>query len=171
MCIPYVDPALVETRQQMFRFTYGFTCTCPSCTTLKLRIDTSRPAPDEEELGYLETSLCKFVFPVPHPDIIRLPDSPVNLETIPSEILPIFRESCLTSLSESFSTLSHDGPFKSALEIGMTILAFYVVIYPPNYPQIGGFPGFPSSFQAESNSLVNQGCICWKWQRQHGMPS
>ncbi|KAF8424445.1 hypothetical protein L210DRAFT_3568075 [Boletus edulis BED1] len=136
ICIPYVDPALVETRQQMFRFTYGFACSCPSCAAFK-RIDTSQPAPDKAGLESLGTSLRKFVFQDPRPDITRLPSSPVNLETVPVEISPIFRESCLTSLCESFSAFSHDGPFESALEVGLTILAFYVVIYPPNYPQIG----------------------------------
>lgn len=136
ICIPYVDPALLETRQQMFQFTYGFTCTCLSCTAFKL-LDASWPVPDRKELEYLGTSLRDFVFPDQYPDATRLPSSPVNLETIPSEILRIFRESCLTSLCESFSTFSHDGPFESALEVGLIILAFYVVIYPPNYPQIG----------------------------------
>ena len=122
----------------MFRFTYGFTCTCPSCTAFKL-LDTSQPAPDREELDSLGTSLREYVFPDPYPDGIRLPSSPVDLKTVPSETLRIFRESCLTSLCESFSTFSHDGPFESALGVGLTVLAFYVVIYPPNYPQIGVF--------------------------------
>ncbi|KAH0832322.1 hypothetical protein J3R83DRAFT_13335 [Lanmaoa asiatica] len=136
ICIPYVDPALVETRQQMFRFTYGFACTCPSCAAFKL-LDASLPVPNWDELGSLGTSLREFVFPDPYPDAIRLPSSPVNLETVPLEILRVFREACLTSLCESFSTFSHDGPFESALEVGLTILAFYAVVYPPNYPQIG----------------------------------
>ncbi|KAF8557564.1 hypothetical protein OG21DRAFT_1406979 [Imleria badia] len=136
ICIPYVDPALVETRQHMFRFTYGFMCTCPSCTAFKL-LDISQPVPEKSALESLSSRLCEFVFPDSHPDAIRLPSSQVHLETVPAEILRIFRESCLTSLCESFSAFSHDGPFESALKIGLTILAFYVVIYPPNYPQIG----------------------------------
>lgn len=129
----------------MFRFTYGFTCTCSSCTAFKL-LDASWSVPDREELGSLGTSLCEFVFPDQFPDAIRLPTSPVNLETVPFEILRIFRESCLTSLCESFSIFSHDGPFETALEIGLIVLAFYVVIYPPNYPQIGVFPDFSPGF-------------------------
>lgn len=61
----------------------------------------------------------------------------MNLETVPFTVLDILREACLTSLCESFSTFSHDGPYDSALEVGLKVLAFYVVIYPPNYPQIG----------------------------------
>lgn len=101
----------------------------------------SQPVPDTAELESLSTRLCKFVFPDSRPNAIRLPISPVNFETVPLEILHIFRESCLASLCESFSAFSHDGPFESALEVGLTILAFYVVIYPPNYPQIGVFSG------------------------------
>lgn len=122
----------------MFRFTYGFTCTCPSCTNLK-RFDASWPVPDGEVSDSIWDSLRNFMFPNKLPSEIRLPSSPVNLETIPLDILPVFRESCLTSLCESFSTFSHDGPFESAIEVGLTILAFYVAIYPPNYPQIGVF--------------------------------
>jgi hypothetical protein len=71
--------------------------------------------------------------------MIELPKEPVHLETVPSELLRMFRESCLTELCESFSSFSHDGPFESALEVGLIVLAFYVVIYPPNYPLIGVF--------------------------------
>lgn len=138
----------------MFRFTYGFMCTCPSCTAFKL-LDASWPIPEGEELGSLGTSLRELVSPDHCPDAIRLPSSPVNLGNIPLEILHIFRESCLTSLCESFSTFSHDGPFESALEVGLIILAFYVVIYPPNYPQIGVFPDFPLRSGSHQDELIH----------------
>ncbi|KAF9228438.1 SET domain-containing protein [Gyrodon lividus] len=136
ICIPYVDPALLETRQQMFQLTYGFTCICPSCTALN-RINIPQPAPDGKELASLGTALYQFLFLVSTPDAIKLPRAPIHLETVPSELLCLFRESCLTKLCESFSTFSHDGPFESALEVGLAVLAFYIVIYPCNYPQIG----------------------------------
>lgn len=122
----------------MFRLTYGFTCTCPSCIAFK-QLDTSLPVPDEGEFESFVTSLRDVVFPDSSPDAITLPNSPVDLETIPNRVMRILRESCLTRLCESFSTFSHDGPFESALQVGLTVLAFYVVIYPPNYPQIGVF--------------------------------
>ncbi|KAF8840609.1 SET domain-containing protein [Paxillus ammoniavirescens] len=136
ICIPYVDPALLETRQKMFQLTYGFTCTCLSCMALD-RLDIPHPAPAGKELISTGTALHHFLFPVPAPDMIELPKEPVHLETVPSGLLCMFRESCLTELCESFSSFSHDGPFESALEVGLIVLAFYVVIYPPNYPQIG----------------------------------
>lgn len=71
--------------------------------------------------------------------MIELLKEPVHLETVPSELLCLFRESCLTELCESFSSFRHDGPFESALEVGLVVLVFYAVIYPPNYPQIGVF--------------------------------
>ncbi|KAF9230193.1 hypothetical protein BU15DRAFT_91168 [Melanogaster broomeanus] len=137
ICIPYVDPALLETRQQMFQLTYGFTCTCPSCTALDRLKISQQPAPDGEELASLGSALQRFVFPVSTPDAIELPRAPVRPESVPSKLMSIFRESCLTKLCESFSTFSHEGPFESALEVGLTVLAFYTLVYPPNYPQIG----------------------------------
>ncbi|KIJ61103.1 hypothetical protein HYDPIDRAFT_97356 [Hydnomerulius pinastri MD-312] len=139
ICIPYVDPALVETRQQMFQLTYGFTCTCPSCTAFS-RVTLSQPAPDgEEEFTSLCVALRQFVFPDPVFDdpTIELPGAPIDPETVPSTLLPLLRESCLTKLCDVFSASSHDGPFDSALDVGLTVLAFYTIIYPPNYPQIG----------------------------------
>ena len=43
----------------------------------------------------------------------------------------------LPSLSEAFSKTSHEGPYAEAIDRGLTLLAFYVMLYPPNYPQIG----------------------------------
>ena len=79
------------------------------------------------------------MFPDPSPDVITLPSSPVNLEIVPVDVLPVLREACLAHFCELFSKSSHDGPFEVALRVGLTVLAFYVVIYPPNYPQIGMF--------------------------------
>ncbi|KAI6016485.1 hypothetical protein BKA83DRAFT_4336885 [Pisolithus microcarpus] len=61
VCISYVDPALLDTRRQIFRFTYGFTCTCPSCTTLSIVRTTSLPTPTSE--ADIATRLVNHVFP------------------------------------------------------------------------------------------------------------
>jgi SET and MYND domain-containing protein len=61
----------------------------------------------------------------------------INYRTIPNALLPLFRESYLARLSETFSSNSHEGLCDVALEAGVTLLAFYVLIYPVNYPQIG----------------------------------
>ncbi len=68
---------------------------------------------------------------------MRIPTAPGLFERLPKELYPIFHESYLPSLSEQFSKTSHEGPYADAVETGLTLLAFYVVVYPPNYPQIG----------------------------------
>ncbi|KAH7885040.1 hypothetical protein F5I97DRAFT_1937350 [Phlebopus sp. FC_14] len=139
ICLPYVDPALLETRQKMFQLTHGFTCDCPSCTALG-KIHVSGHASEAEEVfPSLCTSLRQYAFPsfTPENPVIELPEEPVDLTLVPAPLFSLLRESYLSRLCESFSSLSHDGPFESALDSGLTVLAFYTLIYPPNYPQIG----------------------------------
>jgi len=134
--IPYVDPALLETRQKMFKFTYGFTCTCASCRAL----DSIMPPPiDFEDISAHCTALRRHVFPAVTPDnpIIGLPDTPPDPSTFPRELQNILQEPLLAKLCELFRNASHDGPLEVAQEAGLAVLAFYVLIYPPNYPQIG----------------------------------
>ncbi|KAH7915857.1 hypothetical protein BJ138DRAFT_1141031 [Hygrophoropsis aurantiaca] len=137
ICIPYLDPALLQTRQQIFQLTYGFTCSCPSCIMME-NIGRLPPLPESEnELGALNTALRHFVFPSWEHDAseILLPAKPFT--EIPRSLFPVLHESYLTQLSESFSSTSHDGPSDTALDVGLTLLALYALIYPPNYPQIG----------------------------------
>lgn len=69
---------------------------------------------------------------------VRIPTRPGLFERLPAELYPIFHESYLPALSEQFSKTSHEGQYAEAVEAGLTLLAFYAVMYPPNYPQIGG---------------------------------
>ena len=63
VCITYVDPALTQTRQQMFSFTYGFRCSCPSCQFLD-KVGTIPEMPTRpEERTRLENELKSFVWP------------------------------------------------------------------------------------------------------------
>ncbi|KAF7979664.1 hypothetical protein HWV62_41651 [Athelia sp. TMB] len=137
ICIPYLDPALYQTRQQIFSLTYGFTCTCPSCIFVSEVGSISEPPKEDTERRKLEKSLRDFVFP----DLDRQPSSltlPLGwFQSVPAELLPALHESFLGSLTETFSAASHDGPYSRALDVGITILAVYCLIYPPNYPQIG----------------------------------
>ncbi|EGO23481.1 hypothetical protein SERLADRAFT_449865 [Serpula lacrymans var. lacrymans S7.9] len=136
ICITYLDPALLQSRQQIFELTYGFTCLCPSCALLN-RIGLIPPLPESDsELASLERALRTFVFPFHESGVsdLRLPTG--LLQNIPSELFPALCESYLTRLSEAFSKASHDGPFDIALDVGLTLLALYCLIYPPNYPQI-----------------------------------
>ena len=60
-----------------------------------------------------------------------------RLEHLPVGLRCVLREDYLSSLSEEFSRASHEGDHAVALDTGLTLLALYVVLYPPNYPQIG----------------------------------
>lgn len=136
--IPYVDPALLETRQKMFKFTYGFTCTCASCRALD-NIMSHQSLIDLEDISTHCAALRRHVFPTVTSDnpIISLPDTPPDLNNVPPELQDILQESLLAKLCELFRNASHDGPVEVAQETGLAVLAFYVLIYPPNYPQIG----------------------------------
>lgn len=56
---------------------------------------------------------------------------------IPRRFAPLLHETYLPDTSELFSKASHEGDYLNALSAGLTLLAFYVVVYPTNYPQIG----------------------------------
>ncbi|KAI6014668.1 hypothetical protein EDC04DRAFT_2578659 [Pisolithus marmoratus] len=140
ICISYVDPALLDTRQQIFQFTYGFTCICPSCTALSIVRRTSLPPPiSEADITSLSTRLVDHVFPrVTLSDLsITLPSTLSSLTALPPSLHGALHESVLTMLTDRFSTASHEGPSDVAWESGLAVLALYVLIYPPNYPQIG----------------------------------
>lgn len=136
ICIPYVDPALMESRQQIFEFTYGFSCTCPSCNFIST-LGSIPSLPDSEAtLAELDSTLQSFCFPSGDADDrtllvgLTLPDLPENLH-------PVLRESYLLRLTDAFSISSHEGSYHVALDVGLTVLAVYLLIYPENYPQIG----------------------------------
>ncbi|EIW81423.1 SET domain-containing protein [Coniophora puteana RWD-64-598 SS2] len=137
ICVPYLDPALLQSRQQGFQLTYGFTCTCPSCSVLDSIGRVPPPPSSREDQESLARALRTHAFPTSptstSPDFV-LPAGP---RTPPDVLLAALNESYLTSLSESFSAASHDGPYSDALNVGMTLLALYCTIYPQNYPQIG----------------------------------
>jgi hypothetical protein len=135
ICIPYADPALLQTRQKIFELSYGFRCTCTSCAFLA-RIEPFHAAPvDESSLTKLEESLRQLVFP--SGQVLPLPTSGLAHADVPSEIWPLLNEAYLERLSARFSKAAHGGDYAIAEEAGMTLLAYYVLIYPPNYPQIG----------------------------------
>ncbi|KAG6820728.1 hypothetical protein H0H93_012781 [Arthromyces matolae] len=132
ICIPYLDPAMLQTRQQIFRYTYGFKCSCPSCVELE-GFDVISPPSNSDELGGVASLLKAFVG-LDKP-FVTLPTKPGG--TIPSNLHCIFHEAYLSQLSESFSKASHGSQYDTAVEAGVTLLAAYILIYPPNYPQIG----------------------------------
>ncbi|KAG6909153.1 hypothetical protein DXG01_001905 [Tephrocybe rancida] len=112
ICIPYLDPAMLQTQ--------GF-------GALPL------PPNGSDELSFVARSLREFVgldqsFAV-------LPDKPTG--TVPQMLHHVFHETYLSNLSETFSKSSHELQYESAMDAGTTLLGAYILIYPPNYPQIG----------------------------------
>ncbi|KAG1849836.1 SET domain-containing protein [Suillus tomentosus] len=136
ICIPYVDPALIESRQQIFELTYGFSCTCPSCNFISTLGSIPSLPVSEAALQKLDNTLQKHCFLSSDIDDstpfvgLTLPDLPENLH-------PVLRESYLSRLTDTFSRSSHEGSYHVALDVGLTVLAVYLLIYPKNYPQIG----------------------------------
>uniref|UniRef100_A0A8H7XZH3 SET domain-containing protein n=1 Tax=Psilocybe cubensis TaxID=181762 RepID=A0A8H7XZH3_PSICU len=134
ICLPYLDPALLQTREQILEISYGFKCNCSSCSFLGHIGPLGEIPTDSNELSTLENQLRSFVAFNPMSDT-SLPA--ITMEELPPALHCFLRESYMTSLSEKFSNASHDGQFDVALESGATLLALYIVIYPTNYPQIG----------------------------------
>ncbi|KAL4258231.1 MUB1/samB family protein [Pleurotus pulmonarius] len=138
ICIPYLDPALLQTRQQIFQLTYGFQCTCISCEGLK-SVKSVGPIPDVPQdpvrLAALEYRLRTYIG-VDDLEHCLLHTKPIT-QSLPPEIRCFLKEDYIEHLSGVFSQSSHDGPYDRALESGTTLLAMYLLIYPENYPQIG----------------------------------
>lgn len=134
ICLPYLDPALLQTREQILEISYGFKCNCSSCSFLGQLGPLGEVPTDSNELLTLESQLCAFVAFNPMSDT-SLPA--ITMEALPPALHCFLRESYMAILSEKFSNASHEGQYDVALESGATLLALYLVIYPTNYPQIG----------------------------------
>jgi len=133
ICIPYLDPALSETRSKIFQISYGFKCACRSCTFLNTLIPLSPVPTGGSDRMRLAGELRQFAGI--HPGITSLPTT--QLEKLPAGLGCVLMEDYISSLSEEFSKASHEGVYTVAFDVGLTLLAIYVVIYPANYPQIG----------------------------------
>ncbi|PCH40034.1 hypothetical protein WOLCODRAFT_116534 [Wolfiporia cocos MD-104 SS10] len=135
--IPYLDPALPrDTRRNALQLNYGFTCTCQLCSSTEWLRSIPPPARGSQELIILETSLRMAVFGRSDRVAADVVDDRMT-HTIPEGLGPLFHESYLSDISERFSKASHEGGYAEALEIGLTQLALYCLVYPTNYPQIG----------------------------------
>ncbi|KAG5219766.1 SET domain-containing protein [Salix suchowensis] len=137
ICIPYLDPALLQTRQQIFQLTYGFQCTCISCEGLKSVGPIPEVPQDPARLVALEYRLRTYVG-VDDLEHYVLRTKPIT-QSLPPEISYFLKEDYIEHLSGVFGQSSHDGPYDRALESGVTLLAIYLLIYSENYPQIGSF--------------------------------
>ncbi|KAJ6613275.1 hypothetical protein B0H10DRAFT_241912 [Mycena sp. CBHHK59/15] len=131
ICLPYLDPALVQPRQQIFDLTYGFKCSCHSCLFFEKMGAIPGPPSDAAERDNLARKLIQFIATTPC-DALTLQSA-----QFPPALLSVFHESFISSLAETFRNASHDGSYALALDSGDVLLALYRLIYPPNYPQIG----------------------------------
>ncbi|OJA09411.1 hypothetical protein AZE42_03077 [Rhizopogon vesiculosus] len=136
ICISYVDPALIESRQQITHFTYGFSCTCPSCNFINT-IGAIPPLPvSEAALADLDNALQRFCIPSGDIDDHTLLAGSA-LQVLPKNLHCVLHEGYLSRLTDTFSESSHEGSYRVALNVGLSVFAMYLLIYPANYPQIG----------------------------------
>ncbi|KAI0823932.1 SET domain-containing protein [Trametes gibbosa] len=140
--IPYLDPALpYQTRKEALQANYGFTCGCSLCQ-FQRGIDPVNLPPergiesDIEALRKLDAALRVFALGA-DAQSLGVPNVSGLFQTTPPPLFSVFHESYLPSLSEVFSKTSHEGQYVDAVEAGLTLLALYALVYPPNYPQIG----------------------------------
>ncbi|KAF9475654.1 hypothetical protein BDN70DRAFT_883477 [Pholiota conissans] len=133
ICLTYLDPALLETREQLLEISHGFKCQCTSSLFLR-RIGRLPILPSTaSEISHISEGLRRFVGVES-----LLSHLPVKqIETIPPSLYCVLRESYMTGLSEIFSQGSHQGQYDIAIDSGMTLLSLYILVYPVNYPQIG----------------------------------
>lgn len=124
---------MMQSRQQIFEFSYGFRCTCRSCQFLA-GLDHAPMAPrDEPHRSAIARALREYTG-----------ITPVNIRlrnevpaSVPAILSDAFHEDFLTHLSNAFGEASHAGRYHDALDSGLSVLALYSLIYPANYPQIG----------------------------------
>jgi hypothetical protein len=136
ICIPYVDPALIDSRQQFTKFTYGFSCICPSCISINA-IGAIPPLPvSEAALADLDNALQRFCIPSGDIDEKTLLAGSA-LQELPENLYCVLHEGYLSRLTDIFSRSSHEGSYRVALHVGLSVFAVYLLIYPANYPQIG----------------------------------
>lgn len=134
-----MDPALsFAARKETLQSRYGFACDCSLCIFSQRHLSrVPLPPPrDSEELRSLERELRTFVLGN-ETSFRQPPTSPEVFEGLPASLYPLLHEIYLPSIAEMFSNTSHDGPYDVALSTGQILLALYLVIYPPNYPQTG----------------------------------
>lgn len=130
-----MDPALpFSDRERALDVIYGFSCACPLCDfqrviTTPLLSDGDISPQSRQQL--LEFTQCLTNVSPTHRDTLQ------DFSEIPASLHSLFHPSILPKLAESFSAKSHGPTPESALHDGLTLLALYRLIYPPNYPQIG----------------------------------
>ncbi|OCH91201.1 SET domain-containing protein [Obba rivulosa] len=152
--IPYLDPALpYATRREALQANYGFVCICPLCTFNETFHPESPPARGSSECEKLDIALRQFALGSEYEVKVRLPTYTEHFKSMPPDLYPIWHDSFLPTLSERFSRAAHDHQFHEALSFGLTQLALYAVVYPPNYPQ--------TDLSAEGMHLLEMAKTAW----------
>jgi hypothetical protein len=128
-----VDPALpIEDRELALNTSYGFRCKCALCTFQR---SVAIPVPAADDTASRELLFRFTGCDISQPPVVH--DIPRDFATIPPSLLPYLHPDSLPAIAEMFSEASHAGFASRALELGRRLLAIYLLIYPPNYPQIG----------------------------------
>ena len=138
MSIPYLDPAIsYPERQSRLKEIYGFDCSCKLCTVQSSM--SIHPVAAPQVLGIvspLEAALHRFAFGQGITADFQSPEEQLCTK-LPEDLQPLMDDSILSFLTRKFSIASDEGPLDVAMATGKTILAIYLCIYPPHYPQIG----------------------------------
>lgn len=127
----------MQTRHQIFQFTYGFTCDCSACKFLASIGQLPAVPTERHQISELCRKLRDFV----QVDSYLASDSyqSRSIQGLPPDLYLVLNESFMNKLSESFSGASHEGNHDVAAESGITLLSLYLLVYPSSYPQIGEF--------------------------------
>lgn len=139
MTIPYFDPAIsCSERQSRLRDTYGFDCSCKLCT-IQSPMDI-HPVDEPRALALvntLEAKLHRFAFGERGITAdFQLPKEQLCFE-LPRDLQPLMDDTILSVLTKRFSLAPDEQLFELAMTTGKTVLAIYLCIYPPHFPQIG----------------------------------
>lgn len=124
---------MFQTRQKILQISYGFVCDCLVCSYIDA-IEIPKVPSNPDDLSQIAHKLQEFVG-VKLLELDELPNPQVT--EVPVQLRCTLREDFIAFLSEIFSKSSHEGEHDVALDSGLTLLALYLIIYPPNFPQIG----------------------------------
>ena len=138
MTIPYLDPAIsCPERQRRLKDIYGFDCSCKLCTVQSLM--DIHPVDEPQVLALVESreaALHQFAFGEGITADFRLPKEQLCFK-LPQNLQPLMDDSVLSVLMKRFSLAPDERLFELALSLGKTVLAIYLCIYPPHFPQTG----------------------------------
>jgi hypothetical protein len=87
-------------------------------------------------VNLFEASLHRFAFGEGITADFRLPDEQLCFK-LPKDLQPLMDDSVLSVLTKRFSLAPDENLFELAMTTGKTVLAIYLCIYPPHFPQIG----------------------------------